>query len=143
MATRRGERCAKALSVLPAGAAQWVNLDARAIRETKDDRAELNNGVGTSIVELARAAILCGQGERGESDEQHHLTRFAGFKALGELLELQAGERACLAYMERNGSYKGRVIEYLRSSVDAREVEIRDLQANDRWFDEKRAVERA
>jgi hypothetical protein len=70
--------------------------------------------------------------ERGETDEQHHLTRFAGFKALAELLELQAGEQACLAYMERNGSYKGRVIEYLRSSVDARETEIRDLQANDR-----------
>ena len=70
--------------------------------------------------------------ERRETDEQHPLTRFSDFKPLEELLELQAGERACLAYMERNGSYKGRVIEYLRSSVDAREVEIRDLQANDR-----------
>ena len=79
--------------------------------------------------------------ERGETDEQHHLTRFAGFKALEQLLELQAGERACLAYMERNGSSKGRVIEYLRSSVDARETEIRNLRANDRWFDENAAVE--
>jgi hypothetical protein len=70
--------------------------------------------------------------ERRETDEQHPLTRIADFKALEELLELQAGERACLTYMERNGSSKGRVIEYLRSSVDAREVEIRDLQANDR-----------
>ena len=68
--------------------------------------------------------------ERGDTDEQHHLTRFVGFKPLEELLELQAGERACLAYMERNGSYKGRVIEYLRSSVDAREIEIRNLRAN-------------
>jgi hypothetical protein len=58
--------------------------------------------------------------ERRETDERHHLTGFAGFKPLEELLELQAGEQACLAYMERNGSYKGRVIEYLRSSVDAR-----------------------
>ena len=46
--------------------------------------------------------------ERRETDEQHHLTRFADFRALEELLELQAGERACLAYMEWNGS-KGRV----------------------------------
>ena len=79
--------------------------------------------------------------ERLETDERYPLTRFAGFKALEELLELQAGERACLAYMERNGSYKGRVIEYLRSSVDARETEIRNLRANDRWFDENAAVE--
>src|ERR1700685_3772328 len=61
--------------------------------------------------------------ERRETDEQYHLTRFADFKALEELLELQAGERACLAYMERNGS-KGRAIEYLRISVDAREIGI-------------------
>jgi hypothetical protein len=74
--------------------------------------------------------------ERRETDEQHHLTRFADFKALEELRELQAGERACLAYIERNGSSKGRAIEYLRSSVDAREIEIRNLQANDRSFDE-------
>ena len=67
--------------------------------------------------------------ERGETDEQHHLTRFVGFKPLEELLELQAGERACLAYMERNGS-KGRAIEYLRLSVNAHEIEIRNLQAN-------------
>ena len=46
--------------------------------------------------------------ERRETDEQPPLARFAGFKALEELLELQAGERACLAYMEWNGS-KGRV----------------------------------
>ena len=71
---------------------------------------------------------------RRETDEQHRLTRFADFKALQELLELQAGERACLAYMERNGSYKRRVVEYLRSSVDARETEIRNLRANDRWL---------
>ena len=67
--------------------------------------------------------------EKRETDEQCHLTRFAGFKALEELLEFQAGERACLAYMERNGS-KGRAMEYLRISVDARETEIRNLQAN-------------
>jgi hypothetical protein len=79
--------------------------------------------------------------ERRQTDEQHHLTRFAGFKALEELLELQAGERACLAYMELNGSSKGRAFEYLRISVDAREVEIRNLRANDRLFDENAAVE--
>jgi hypothetical protein len=78
---------------------------------------------------------------RRETDEQHRLTRFAGFKALQELLELQAGEQACLAYMERNGSYKRRVVEYLRSSVDARETEIRNFRVNDRWFDENAAVE--
>ena len=70
--------------------------------------------------------------EGRETDEQHPVTGFAGFKALEELLELQAGERACLAYMERNGSSKGRVIEYLRSSVEERETEIRNLQGNDR-----------
>jgi hypothetical protein len=59
--------------------------------------------------------------EREETDARYPLTRFAGFKALEELLELQAGERACLAYMERNGSSKGRVIEYLRISVLARQ----------------------
>ena len=68
---------------------------------------------------------------RRETDEQCHLTGFADFKALEELLELQAGERACLAYMERNGS-KGRAMEYLRMSVDAREIEIRNRQADDR-----------
>ena len=78
--------------------------------------------------------------ERRETDEQHHLTRFADFKALEELLELQAGERACLAYMERNGS-RGRAMEYLRSSVDARETVIRNLQANDRSSDENAALE--
>ena len=69
--------------------------------------------------------------ERRETDEQCHLTRFADFKALEELLELQAGKRACLAYMERNGS-KGRAMECLRNSVDAREIEIRNRQADDR-----------
>jgi hypothetical protein len=69
--------------------------------------------------------------ERRETDERYHLTRFADFKALEGLVELQEGERACLAYMELNGS-RGRAMEYLRSSVDAREIEIRNLQANDR-----------
>ena len=79
---------------------------------------------------------------RRETDERHPLTRFAGFKALQELLELQAGERACLVYMERNGSM-GRAMEYLRISVEAREIEIRILQASDRQFDENAVVERA
>ena len=70
--------------------------------------------------------------ESRETDARYPLTRFAGFKALAELLELQAGERACLAYMELNGSSKGRAMEYLRISVDARETEIRNLQATDR-----------
>ena len=69
--------------------------------------------------------------ERRETDELHQFTRFADFKALEELLQLQAGERTCLAYMERNGS-KGRAMEYLRTSVDAREIEIRNLRGNDR-----------
>ena len=67
--------------------------------------------------------------ERGETNDQYPLTRFRDFKTLEELLDFQAGERACLAYMERNGS-KGRAIEYLRLSVNAHEIEIRNLQAN-------------
>ena len=69
--------------------------------------------------------------ERRDFDEEQHVTRFADFKTLEELLQLQADERTCLAYMERNGS-KGREIEYLQISVDAREIEIRNLRANDR-----------
>ena len=69
--------------------------------------------------------------ERRETDQRRHLARFADSKALEELLQLQAGERTCLAYMERNGS-KGRAMEYLRTSVDAREIEIRNLRGNDR-----------
>ena len=67
------------------------------------------------------SALQSFTGKEGrETDEQHHLTQFADFKALEELLQLQAGERTCLAYMERNGS-KGRAMEYLRTSVDARD----------------------
>jgi hypothetical protein len=78
-----------------------------------------------------RAPPSFADNERRETVARRPVASFADFKALEDLLQLQAVERACLAYMERNGS-KGREMEYMRVSVEAREIEIRNLRANDR-----------
>jgi hypothetical protein len=57
---------------------------------------------------------------------------FPDVKKLGDLKKLQAEERGYLAFIERNGS-TGRVVEYLRSMVDNREIEIRTLEASGRF----------
>jgi hypothetical protein len=58
--------------------------------------------------------------------------KFPDLKRLENLRSLQAEERAYLESIERNGA-TGRVVEYLRSLLDSREMEIRALQANGRF----------
>jgi hypothetical protein len=58
--------------------------------------------------------------------------KFPDLKRLENLRSLQTEERKYLDAMERNGA-TGRAVEYLRSMLEAREMEIRALQANGRF----------
>jgi hypothetical protein len=58
--------------------------------------------------------------------------KFPDLKRLENLRTLQTEERKYLDAMERNGA-TGRAVEYLRSMLESREMEIRALQANGRF----------
>jgi hypothetical protein len=58
--------------------------------------------------------------------------KFPDLKRLENLRALQTEERKYLDSMERNGA-TGRAVEYLRSILETREMEIRALQANGRF----------
>jgi hypothetical protein len=58
--------------------------------------------------------------------------KFPDLKRLENLRALQTEERRYLDSMERNGA-SGRAVEYLRSMLETREMEIRALQANGRF----------
>jgi hypothetical protein len=58
--------------------------------------------------------------------------KFPDLKKLENLRALQAEERHYLDSMERNGA-TGRAVEYMRGLLEAREMEIRALQANGRF----------
>jgi hypothetical protein len=54
---------------------------------------------------------------------------FPDQRRLDDLLRLQREERNYLEFIERNGA-TGRVVEFLRSMVEARELEIKALRTN-------------
>jgi hypothetical protein len=72
------------------------------------------------------------QRDRRSIDDFVYRVHVREFQKLGDLKKLQAEERGYLAFIERNGS-TGRVVEYLRSMVDNREIEIRTLEASGRF----------
>ena len=58
--------------------------------------------------------------------------KFPDLKRLENLRALQTEERNYLDPMERNGA-TGRTVEYMRSLLASREMEIKALQANGRF----------
>jgi hypothetical protein len=58
--------------------------------------------------------------------------RFPDLKRLEDLRKLQREEREYLESIERNGA-TGRAVEFLRSMLDSREIEIKALQASGRF----------
>jgi hypothetical protein len=74
------------------------------------------------------SAVATGEHDRQTVDEFAYC-KFPDQRRLDDLLNLQREERNYLEFIERNGA-TGRVVEFLRSMVEARELEIKALRTN-------------
>jgi hypothetical protein len=74
------------------------------------------------------SAVAASEHDRQSLDEFVYC-KFPDQRRLDDLLNLQREERDYLEFIERNGA-TGRVVEFLRSMVDAREREIKALRTN-------------
>jgi hypothetical protein len=67
-----------------------------------------------------------------DSAKEHLYWKFPDLDALEELEDLQAEERSYVEVIERSGG-AGRVLDFLKARVDAREQQIKELRANGRF----------